>query len=251
MNPALAVGLASGLAAVGWRLGWLSGGGATAAALVGGGVFAGAGWQGAVLLALFFVSGSVLSRWNESRAGTARRNLRQVLANGWWAAVGAAVVHADAVPGWALLTGALASAQSDTWATEVGARSRRPPRLITTGQPVAPGTSGGVTGVGTAGGLLGGALLAGAAALVGAPRGAAMAGLAGGLVGMTADSILGATVQGRFHCPACNNDTERRRHHCGTKTTAVRGWPWLDNDGVNLVANGIGAATAWGLVTWL
>jgi uncharacterized protein (TIGR00297 family) len=250
VNPALAVGLASGLAAVGWRLGWLSAGGTAAAVLVGGGVFAGAGWRGAVLLALFFISGSLLSRWNEKRSGPARRSARQVLANGLWAAAGAALTRADPVPAWAVLTGALASAQSDTWATEIGAHSRRPPRLITSWRRVPPGTSGGVSGAGTAAGLLGGTLLAGVALALGIPRGAALAGLAGGLLGMTADSVLGATVQGRFHCPVCLDDTELRRHHCGSRATPVRGWSWLDNDGVNLVANGIAAATAWGLVTW-
>ena len=61
--------------------------------------------------------------------------------------------------------GAIASANADTWATELGVLSRTPPRLITTGKPVAPGTSGGVTWYGTVAALAGSAFI-GVAAFV-------------------------------------------------------------------------------------
>jgi len=80
--------------------------------------------------------------------------------------------------------------------------------------------------------------------------------IAGGLAGATADSLIGATIQAMFFCPACNKETERHPlHSCGTPTVRLRGWPWLRNDGVNLGASLIGAAVAaavyivWGGLT--
>ena len=72
----------------------------------------------------------------------------------------------------------------------------------------------------------------------------------GGLVGATIDSLLGATVQGIYHCPTCDKETERYpEHHCGTETIQLRGWHWLNNDIVNLICSLVGAVTA--LVVWL
>jgi len=61
-----------------------------------------------------------------------------------------------------------------------------------------------------------------------------------GLVGSFLDSLLGATLQAMYFCPVCNKETERRIHRCGTSTTFLRGWPWMDNDIVNFIA------TLWG-----
>lgn len=213
---------------------WLTATGVPAAAIVGAAVFWGAGLPGALVLALFFVSGSVLSAWNARRFAEpkgAARNHRQVLANGTWAAVGAVLMQRDPLHGWAVLAGALSAAQSDTWATEIGRHSPRPPRLITTGVPVPHGASGGITLLGTCGGVLGGLMLASLAWLVGAPARAAAWGLAGGVIGMMVDSVLGATVQG---------DEGR-----------TGGWRWFDNDIVNFVASATGAGVAFAGTRWL
>ena len=67
------------------------------------------------------------------------------MANG---GLGALIAMANALlpsPVWFyLFTGVMATVTADTWATELGTLSKNPPRLITTGKPVAPGTSGGV-----------------------------------------------------------------------------------------------------------
>src|SRR2546427_237612 len=101
-------GLALALALAGYAAGWLSPDGVIAAALVGTAVLAGNGLRGGAPLALFFVSGSVLTAANH-RAGFKRteskgprRDARQVLANGLWAAVGAGLVPWNADAGWAL-----------------------------------------------------------------------------------------------------------------------------------------------------
>jgi uncharacterized membrane protein len=54
-----------------------------------------------------------------------------------------------------------------------------------------------------------------------------------GLVGSLADSVLGATLQARYWCPACETTTEQFVHRCGTRTQFQGGVRWLDNDMVN------------------
>jgi uncharacterized protein (TIGR00297 family) len=60
---------------------------------------------------------------------------------------------------WTGFVAALAAANADTWATELGVLSRKEPRLLTTGQKVEKGTSGAVSGYGIL------AAVAGAAAI--------------------------------------------------------------------------------------
>ena len=167
-----------------------------------------------------------------------------MIANGAWAA--AAVLLPGAELGWPLLTGALSAAQADTWATEIGAFSARPPRLLSTGEIVTPGTSGGVTVVGSLGGLAGGAGLAGLAVLLGLPMTVGAAALVGGVLGAVADSLLGATLQVAYYCTPCQSATERRHHSCGRRARRIRGWAWLDNDAVNFIATGLGGFAALG-----
>jgi len=250
-----ALAIAGGFSAVAAALGWLTGGGAAAAVLIGWAVFWGGGLAGGALLALFFVSGSLLTSALRRRPvdgdvpPAGGRTWRQVLANGAWAGAGALLIPTQPHLGWPVLVGALAAAQADTWGTEIGGLSPRRPRLITTGRDVPPGTSGGVTPLGTAAGVAGAVAMGGLAAALGAPTIAALAAFAGGNAGTLADSLLGAGVQARYHCPACAVDTESRRHRCGTQTRHVSGHRWIDNDVVNLGATTAGAAVAVGLAS--
>ena len=251
MTPVGAVVLASSLALAARGLRWLTTGGAVAAAAVGAVIFTGAGVPGATLLALFFVSGSLLtyaggaaSRLDPGERGG--RTARQVFSNGGWAAAGALALWLGCPAGWPVVVGALAAAQADTWATEIGMRSDAAPRLITTGRLVPAGTSGGITARGTAGGVLGAVAAAGVALLAGAPEQAAGAGLAGGIVGMLGDSLLGATAQAIYYCDSCAAETERAVHRCGAPARRVRGLSWLGNNAVNFAGTGLGGAAALG-----
>lgn len=216
---------------------WLTRGGVAAAALVGGAVAWGLGWVALVPLFAFLSSGSWLARLAGDADGP--RNARQVVANGAVAALGA-LVHL-----WPAAAGAIAAAAADTWATEIGARSTRAPRLITTGQPVPRGTSGAITLLGTLGGIGGAVTMAAIAGLV-APalrwQGAWVVALAG-VAGMLVDSLLGATLQARFGCPSCGRVMERPGF-CHEALRRVRGWRWLDNDAVNLLGSLAGAIMA-------
>ena len=187
---------------------WLTRRGAVLALAVGVATVYGFGWRGFGLLLAFFVSSSLLSE-------KTTRNARQVIANGGVAALAALVGS------WAGFSGALAAATSDTWASEIGRHSRRPPRLITNGTPVPAGTDGGITLLGTFGGIAG-ALFIAVLARVLVPGGSVMAVAVAGIAGMLLDSLLGATLQGRLK--------------------------WLDNDAVNLAATAAGAGLG-GLAT--
>lgn len=250
MPPLVALGLSLLIAGLGWRWRALDGGGAATAVLVGTAVLAGAGWPGLAALGAFFAGASLISRLapdpgaRHGAKGT-RRDWAQVLANGGAAALGALVPGAGP---W-VVTASLAAAAADTWATAVGAWSRRPPRHLLTGRVVPAGTSGGVTWLGTAGAVAGAASVAGAAGVASpAPGSLVVIALAIGTAGMLLDSLLGATLQGRFQCDACDEPTERPVHRCGAAARRTGGVTWLGNDAVNAAATA--AAALAGLAAW-
>jgi uncharacterized protein (TIGR00297 family) len=249
--PWLAVLVSAVVALGGGLAGALTTGGAIAAWAVGSAVLLGTGWPGAAALGAFFVSSSGVSRVAPERSSEAkgtRRDPRQVVANGGAAALGGLVGLSDPLAGLWVVTGSLAAAAADTWATSVGGFSRPAPRHVLTWQPVEPGTNGGVTLLGTTGGLVGALIVAAAASLAsGLPLLLPAAALVG-FVGMVADSLLGAGVQGRFRCPRCDARSEWRVHRCGSLTVPQGGWAWLDNDGVNAAATALGALGGW--VAW-
>lgn len=269
--PQLSLGLALSTAIGGlayWRRsltpsGWLG------AVIVGTMTFGFGGWSWGLTLIAFFITSSALSHYKESLkerkaaekfAKGGRRDLWQALANG---GLGALCALAYALAGrptflLAAFAGLMAAVTADTWATELGVLSRHRPRLITSGRPVDPGTSGGVSAVGTgasaAGALLIGLIFYGLLVLEGAPAATTWwvvpAALLGGLSGSLIDSLMGATVQAIYAYPD-GRETERRVARDGRPTTFLRGWPWLNNDLVNLISSVAGALIAAGVAALL
>ncbi len=228
--------------------------GALAAFAVGTLTFGSGGWPATVLLLAFFVPSVGLSRLGKTRkrllgdiAKGGPRDARQVLANGGASTVAIVLARIDTahVEIWlAAFAAGYAAATADTWSTEIGTLAKGAPRSILTFRPIATGLSGGVTVQGTAAALAG-ALWIGSAALVmsyTAPIAALVVVL--GFAGAILDSVLGAAAQALRFCPHCRRACENDPHVCGTATVPLRGYAWLDNDGVNLAATCIPAALA-------
>ncbi|WP_281886019.1 DUF92 domain-containing protein [Paenibacillus sp. YYML68] len=260
----------------------LSASGLMAAVMLGTALYAAgsAAWFGTLIA--FFVSSSLLSKWKSRRKAVAesgyaksgRRDAGQVAANGGIALL-LCVCHAIwPHPGWwAAYIGVLATVTADTWATEVGGLSSRPPRSIVTGRIVSAGTSGGVSALGLAAsaagglfiGVIGGLLasVVTSSSNVAVAVDAVMAPISGeqsigftllllialisGMAGSLADSWLGAVLQVMYRCPACGRTVEKNRH-CGAVAVRIRGLAWMTNDAVNAVSSLAGGATA--LVLW-
>jgi uncharacterized protein (TIGR00297 family) len=240
----------------------LSGSGAAAATALGTVIFGLGGFPWAVIMMVFFITSSALSRLfgkrkaglNEKFSKGSERDAAQVLANGGIAGVFALlhVFFPDAPLIWLGFCGALAAANADTWATELGVLSRSGAVLITTGRVVERGTSGGVSWFGTLAAFSGALVVAlfstffwswvtGLPDALGAAILRTLGLAAAGLLGSLVDSLIGATIQAIYHCPTCQKETERHPlHTCGTPTTLMRGLPWLDNDWVNIGCTVVG-----------
>ncbi len=164
------------IAVLAYRVHSLNRSGAFAATLVGTIIFGLGGWQWAVLLLIFFITSSALSRLfkkrkqglNEKFSKGHERDAGQVFGNGGLATA-FVLVHfffPESSIGWVGFAAALAAVNADTWATELGVLNPTPPRMITDlRKRVEKGTSGGVSLFGTFASLLGAFAIALPAAL--------------------------------------------------------------------------------------
>jgi uncharacterized protein (TIGR00297 family) len=241
--------------------------GAFAALIVGTVIFGLGGLSWAILLLTFFITSSGLSRAfknrkkeaNEKYAKGGQRDAGQVFGNGGIATLFAALhfFYPEASWPWLGFAASLAAVNADTWATELGVLNPTAPRLITDLRKVVEkGTSGGVSLVGTLASLAGAGVIGLEAALLNPFEVNWMFFVLvtiAGLLGALFDSLLGATVQAIYYCPSCQKETERNpTHSCGTETTQIRGWKWLDNDLVNFACGAFGVLVVvfYFLVTW-
>jgi uncharacterized protein (TIGR00297 family) len=253
----LAALVSAGGAWIAWRAGTLTQSGALAAWSVGVLVLHGSGWNGGAVLAAFFIASNLVSRGaprvppGNLDPKTDRRDLWQVYANGGPAALAAVAAPVDYPLRIWLVTASLASAAADTWATSVGMASRVPPRLLWSGRTVPAGTSGGVTPVGSTGAFVGALIVSGAGALASTNPVLVPAGTLIGFLGMLLDSLVGGILQGRFHCPRCDQPSEWRVHRCGSATVRRAGLRWLNNDGVNFFATALATCAGWLAWRWL
>ena len=251
--------LASTVAYLAYRARSLNTSGAIAATVVGTVVFGLGGLRWAVLLLIFFITSSALSRAFKARkqgldekfSKGHERDAGQVLGNGGLAAV-FVLVHAlnpESNFSWVGFAASIAAVNADTWATELGVLNPTPPRLITNlRKRVEKGTSGGVSLFGTFASLMGASAIAVPAALMTDLWLLLPLITLAGLCGSIFDSLLGATVQAMYYCPIHERETEKHPlHTCGAQTVHVRGWKWLDNDWVNFACGAFGAAVALGV----
>ncbi|RMF56950.1 MAG: DUF92 domain-containing protein [Calditrichaeota bacterium] len=254
--------LSAGLAFLASRFRLLTFSGSIATFFMGTIILGFGGWAWAVPILVFFLPSSLLSRIGKTRKEKLKdivekggqRDALQVLANGG-VATGILLIHLfhPSPTNYGSYLCALSAAAADTWATELGALSPNPPRLITNGKRVPPGTSGAVTLLGVL------ASLAGASSIT-------LSGIYflsifqlnvwitnivvifSGVFGSLMDSLLGATLQGQYQCPHCMATTEKHLHCGGTPTSLTKGYSWMTNDVVNFINTLSGAVIGWGLL---
>lgn len=236
-----------------FRLHTLNKSGAVGAFILGSFLYGLAEWVLLVPVLVFFILSSALSKLaernkqpkSEQEKGS-NRDIIQVYANAGiplimglcWFLSG----FEDPIWFYAFL-GALAAATADTWETEIGSFALRQPRHILNFKQVPRGYSGGVTLMGTLGGFFGAFIIVWSGSWLysdGIDLQMMLLIALAGFLGSIVDSILGATIQGKFVCVVCGKHTEKHVH-CGQATTHIAGWGKMDNDWVNMACTASGA----------
>ena len=165
-----------------------------------------AGWGGVAALGTVFLltwAATRLGYRSKQRLGIAEghagRSAGQVLANlGVACAAALAYLVLRDSRLLAAVAAALAEVAADTLASEVGQVLGGTPRLVTSWKPVPAGTNGAITFGGTGAGVVGAALVVMVCVATGmVPRQAFWVCTGAGLLGMVADSLLGATIERR------------------------------------------------------
>lgn len=219
------------------------------------------GWSWAVTVLVGFLLTSMLSRRrdrierNTPNRLRAKRNTRQIIANASLlpalAVTTTLVDDLGAVQ--ATFLGTASALCGDTWATALGTVSTRRPVLITTFRPVQPGTPGAVSVLGLVAAIVAALVLAFvfivAEGTMSTPAtgGLVLASACGALAGSVADSVLGATCQGRYRSGE-GTITDHPFDHNGHPNEFFKGWRWLTNDLVNFVGALTGGAA--GFMSW-
>lgn len=245
----IGIGLSLFIAVLAYSFRFLTAGGAVATFLLASVIYGIGGWKWTLPILVFFVLSSLLSRIGRLRKEafddvfekTHQRDHGQVAANG--AVAGMIALLSLFFPGhewYPYYLAAVAAVTADTWGTELGLLSRGTTFLITSGKRVDAGTNGGVTIAGLIAAVAGAVVISTTSLMwntgLSTVAFVALAGFSGSLF----DSILGATVQGRFRCIVCGKITERLQH-CDAPTAHIGGIRWIRNDFVNWMC-ALGAA---------
>lgn len=203
-----------GVAAAAYFAGTVGKSGVVAGIAVGTIIFYATGWPGYSVLLAFFAIASGLSKMGYARKAAlgvaqeagGRRGSKHAAANCGFAVLCClAALFADGAFGvYSMLAflGAFATALADTTGSEFGQLYGKTPFLITTFRRVPVGTDGAVSVEGTVAGIAASAVIA----LFGfwlVPGGFGLAGVAavvaGAFIGTTAESYVGATIEGVRH----------------------------------------------------
>nr|WP_239587470.1 DUF92 domain-containing protein [Bacillus pakistanensis] len=234
------------ISALGWYSSNLSLSGAFSASVVGIVIGAAFGWDGLIILGVFFVSSSFWSRFKKGQkhaidqklAKTSKRDWQQVFANGGPAAIFSILYMGTNESSFffAFLV-SIAAANSDTWASEIGPLSKGKPFSLRTLKRVEKGTSGAISLVGTLSSLLGSIVII-LFSYIMAPSMTIdeiiiLSSL--GFLGSIVDTMLGASVQVEYQCCRCGMRTEAT-NHCSFSTEKVKGIVPVNNEVVNFVA---------------
>jgi uncharacterized protein (TIGR00297 family) len=230
---------------VGYQAQSLTMSGALAAAVVGVSVALAYGYSGLYVLGIFFVSSSFWSKYKRDQKAKieqkhekgARRDWQQVFANGGIASLCSLLFYFKDHHFWILAFSiAIASANSDTWASEIGALSKKAPLFIRNLKRAEKGTSGAISLLGTLA-AVGGALLIAVVSgyLFELSFNEIFLILFCGFFGNVIDTLCGAFLQATYHCENCTAVSEKKVH-CGQSTRLIRGFAIMNNDVVNFLS---------------
>lgn len=235
------------IAIMSYRVKFLSRSGAGATFILGSVVFGLGGMMFTIPILTFFIISSLLSKVGKSnkqsydskfeKSGV--RDYAQVIANG--GLPGIIIIIQYFLPGnnlFIFYLTALAAANADTWATELGFFAKRGPWLITTFENTFKGRSGAISIIGSLASLAGSAVIAITGFIVDFNSYSFTLFMLVTISGFSAsifDSLLGATVQRQFTCDICNDITEKKLH-CNTPTKHLKGAMIINNDVVNTLS---------------
>ncbi len=235
MSAGIGAAVTLTLAVTAWLARAINLSGTVAGVLLGTAIHTFLGWRGLTILAAFVALGTAATRLGYrtkvaqglAQEAGGRRGAGHAVANAGVAAVlalfAATTPHGEIFL--AAFVAAFAAAASDTLSSEIGQLHGGRTRLITTWEPVPPGTDGGVSLCGSLAGLAGALVIAALGWALGLYAWPAVAWLTlAGKIGSIADSLAGALL-------------ERRG--------------LLDNHAVNLLNTLVGALTAAGMMLLL
>ena len=214
------------------------------------------GWKWTVPILTFFIVSSLLSKFGKSRKKkfeivfdkTDKRDAGQVAANG---GVGGIIIliwyfFPERTALYYFYLASLAAVTADTWGTEIGTLWKGKPRSIISLKKVEPGTSGAISLQGIVGGIVGAFIVLLSVVAMNDSEFTVQviaAIIFSGFVGSLADSILGATLQAQYQ--TSDGVLTEKKFANGEPTTFIRGFRWMNNDGVNWMCALAGALTMY------
>ncbi|BBJ28643.1 DUF92 domain-containing protein [Athalassotoga saccharophila] len=204
-------------------------------------------WLSYLLLMVFFVSASIVSRIGHSKKAESQkinekggqRDYLQVLANGGVGMVATILYFLTKNDLFLIATAiSFAESNSDTWGSEIGILSRREPISIINFKTLKPGLSGGVSTIGFLASLIGAFIISGVFAIFegNSQKGWELFILIGiaGFVGSIIDSIIGALFEVKYVTE--DGLIVERRFWNGKENKIYYGFSFINNDFVNFAS---------------
>ena len=194
-----------------------------------------------ILLASFFVLSSCLNifikKFISLRSRHSQRSVVQVICNGGIPLLLCIVsyFHPGLIYNY-LFAASVATAMSDTWATEFGKFSKVKPIAITSFKPVSHGLSGGITFIGTIGSIIGSSIIGFLAFyLILIEKNLTFGIILCGFLGSMVDSILGDKIQRKYKT-SLGQIIEKPENG----SIIISGYSFIDNNIINLIATASG-----------
>jgi uncharacterized protein (TIGR00297 family) len=210
----------------------LSESGVLAALILGTLLYGFAGWQSYLILMVFFILSSFISKFNPDRVSS-RRTYVQVLANAL-VATGFGFIYflTNNIDFLIVSVGSIAVSASDTWSSEIGRLSKHNPRHIFTFKVMGRGLSGGVSLLGFLASLLASTVFALLTLIITRNPLYIIGVFVAAFLGSIIDSMLG-TIQIKYKDTVTGVLTEKPN----LNTTYYSGFKWISNNTVNFSAN--------------